>query len=191
MLYTTPGTYTLIVPAGMTRLLAQAWGGGGGGTEAGGAGGGGGHDLNEADVVEGQTIYYTVAGGGRSEASGGPDHGGTSAVSTDNGIIVYALGGPSGQGSIGGAGGTGICGTTHTGGKGADGAAKKGGGGGGGARAITDGVDATDHVGTAIGGGNGYHDVDPPTPSHGPGGGGGGGQGSTSGYRGQVSIDFT
>ncbi len=190
-LYTTPGTFSLVVPAGMTRMPAQSWAAGGGGAEDGGAGGGGGHDMNEVDVVPGQTVDYTVGAPGLSESHGGPTQGGESSVSLDGTLVVRATGGSPANGSLGGLGGTGTIGTTHTGGKGADGAPKKGGGGGGGARAITDGVSATDHVGGAIGGGNGYHDTTPPTPSHGPGGGGGGGQGSTDSYRGQVSIDFS
>ena len=69
--YTTPGTYTLTVPAGMTsmRLTLNGGGGGGGGgsTRSGGAGGGGGASTMATavfTVTPGATYTLTVGSGG-------------------------------------------------------------------------------------------------------------------------------
>ena len=69
--YTTPGTYTLTVPAGMTsmRLTLNGGGGGGGGgsSRSGGAGGGGGASsiaTTVFTVTPGATYALTVGSGG-------------------------------------------------------------------------------------------------------------------------------
>ncbi|HMK46865.1 MAG TPA: hypothetical protein VK436_09585 [Methanocella sp.] len=132
--YTTAGTYTFTVPAGLTSLNVTLIGGGGGGGggnygasmyQYGGSGGGGGSGYmttkTNLAVTPGQAITVTVGAGG---AGGAP---------------VY-----SGNGNGGGTGGTSSFGMANT--------ASGGGGGSGGA-------DSKDTGGTGLGGvgGTGYN----------------------------------
>lgn len=84
----TSGTW--IVPAGVTKIFAEAWAGGGGGTGTGG-GGGGGYVTGIITVTPGGSVAYTVGTGG---AAGSPNasDGGSSSV-TFGTTVLTALGG--------------------------------------------------------------------------------------------------
>ena len=155
-IYTTPGTYTFVVPACISSISAVAIGSGGYGgcsfqatfffyyyccyfescepacstTNRGGGGGGGGGLAyrNNQSVTPGQSFTVTVSGGG------------SGASTTGMGCLVRAFGGANGFGcGAGGANGTGSLGThLYSGGYGSSGGAYcntsfwPGGGGGGG-----------------------------------------------------------
>ncbi len=116
---TTNGTFT--VPAGVTRLLVEAWGAGGGGGGdggmatiaggGGGAGGNGGYARGVVEVTPGATLEIVVGEGGAAGAQGsdGSD-GGSSEVRASGIALVSAQGGGGGDaGAVmdGGAGGAG------------------------------------------------------------------------------------
>jgi hypothetical protein len=197
-IYTTPGTYTFVVPACISSISAVAIGNGGYGgcsfqatyffyyyccyfescepacsiTNRGGGGGGGGGLAyrNNQSVTPGQSFTVTVSGGG------------SGASTTGMGCLVRAFGGANGFGcGAGGANGTGSLGThLYSGGYGSSGGAYcntsfwPGGGGGGG---------AAGYAGNGGGGGGGYGGTGGSSYSGG-GGGGGGTPGSTSSSRG-------
>jgi trimeric autotransporter adhesin len=107
-----PGTWT--VPAGVTKIVVEAWGAGGGGGNIGG-GGGGGYVKARFTVAPGDNISYTIGVGGAGMSSSVGVAGGASTVSvgsytvTANGgsggssnsaNVIVALGG---QGSVTGA----------------------------------------------------------------------------------------
>lgn len=135
--YTTPGTYTFVVPAGVTTLSAAAIGGGGGGYGGGGnAGGGGGGGafryVNNISVTPAQNITVTVGAAG--VAGNSATNGGQSSF----GSSVVAPGGSAASGVTGGSGGTGGTGSGGDGGNGGSaggsyGAGSTGSGGAGGA----------------------------------------------------------
>jgi hypothetical protein len=103
--FSTPGTYSWIVPPGVTNICVEAWGGGGDGGAGGsifgngGAGGGGGaYGYDCFSVVPGASYTLTVGGPGQASslgtlitANGGVD--GTSGSSTAAG--VFGIGGTS------------------------------------------------------------------------------------------------
>lgn len=99
VLFSAPGTYPWVVPAGVRVILAEVWGGGGGGgaggsaTSAGSGGGGGGYALGRFVVTPGQTIYVVVGGGGAGGVANvsAPTAGGTSSMA---GALVATGGGP-------------------------------------------------------------------------------------------------
>jgi hypothetical protein len=98
--YSTSGTSTFTVPAGVTKIMVEVWGGGGGGgnssatvTGTVGSGAGGGYGRSIFSVVPGQN-YSVVVGAGGVAGSG---DGGTSSF----GSIINATGGIGGN-SIGG-----------------------------------------------------------------------------------------
>jgi hypothetical protein len=98
--YSTAGTSTFTVPAGVTKIMVEVWGGGGGGgnssatvTGTVGSGAGGGYGRSIFSVVPGQN-YSVVVGAGGVAGSG---DGGTSSF----GSIINATGGIGGN-SIGG-----------------------------------------------------------------------------------------
>lgn len=67
--YTTPGTDTFVVPAGVTSITVKMWGGGGGGgggstNSDGGPGGGAGYTRATLSVTPGETLNIGVGGGG-------------------------------------------------------------------------------------------------------------------------------
>ena len=70
--YTTPGSYTWVVPAGVTLISVVVIGGGAGGSgyNSGGAGGGGLGYKNNIPVVPGDTYTVTVGAGGAQVAYG-------------------------------------------------------------------------------------------------------------------------
>jgi len=138
--WTTPGTYSFIVPAGVYTLCGVSVGGGGGGPNAepwfGGCGGGL-HWRNGIPVTPGEELSVVVGGGG--VAGIGPI-GGESALKRGATYLLRATGGsPFGQGRggfdlYGGGGGDGgtVVGTAGNGGLGAGAAGYMGNGGQGG-----------------------------------------------------------
>lgn len=177
--YATPGTYTLVVPAGVTRVFAQVWGGGGGagsGTVAGASGsgaGGGGYSEKLCTVSPGDSIPVTVGGAGTGSSgafngtAGGSSSFGSFNSATGGGFGSYSAGG--GQATVGGAGvgsGGDLNETGQTGGTGSVPLAGTGQGGGGGGAFCTSSTGASFATG-----GQGAS----------PGGGGGGGANSNNG----------
>jgi hypothetical protein len=61
--FTTTGSGTWIVPAGVTKILVEVWGGGAGGSNAAG-GGGGGYIRAAFTVAPGDEVVYVVGEGG-------------------------------------------------------------------------------------------------------------------------------
>jgi hypothetical protein len=170
--YTTTGTYSWTVPAGVTSISAVLVGGGSGAYNAvsGTAGSGGAlRWINDLSVTPGETITVVVGNGGNGATSVGTQSGGFSSLSRGVTELIRAAQGasvantsPIGtlvSGSTSGAG-TGFIG----GGAGGAGATSTGGFGGGGAG----GYSGNGGSGGAI------------TASAGTGGGGGGGGGSSS-----------
>jgi hypothetical protein len=86
------GSWT--VPAGVTKIMVEIWGGGGGGSKGAG-GGGGGYLMAILNVTPGESIPYTIGGGG----TGGNEAGTTGGNSSVNyGISgLYAMGGEGAQ----------------------------------------------------------------------------------------------
>jgi hypothetical protein len=206
--YSTPGTYTFTVPAGVTTVTVKAWGGGGGGghsddgnsgqSSGGGGGGGGGYRTGTFTVSGGQIITVVVGGGGVGANDDGEagTSGGNSSAAHSSGTIT-ANGGAGGGAGVnettpgsGGAGGSGSGGSGgFTGGTGAAGGASTGGKGGGGAGDANNGGNGTGRTtggagGTASGGeggdgGNSSDDGDNGA-TYGGGGGGTGDDASTN-----------
>lgn len=184
--YTTAGTHSFTVPAGVTSISVAAIGGGGGGYGSSsnpGSGGGGGAFMyaNNVSVTAGQVLTVAVGAGGTGSIN--PTGGGNSAVynaSFTN--FVLAGGGSAASASSGGAGGNAHTGTGFAGGSGGPkggnyGSGGNGGGGGGGAGGKT----SAGGTGADAGQGN------PPynNATHGSASGGSGGLGGgTSGYMG-------
>jgi hypothetical protein len=100
--YTTPGSYTWTVPAGVTSVAIAAIGGGGGGAQnVSGGSGGAGADLdyvNAVSVTPGQQLSVTVGAGGATGADFGAT-GGNSYVTLPgtNVPTVFAAGGVGGD----------------------------------------------------------------------------------------------
>jgi hypothetical protein len=174
--YTTAGSYSWTVPAGVTSVCVVCVGGGGGGGYTGdGAGGGGGGGLgykNNISVTPGASIPLVVGAAGASAGSGGTSYfsspsivqgiGGSAGTSTGNGA------GGAGGGYVGDGGGNGGAGGQGYGGDGVDANAEGGGGGGAGGYSGSGGQGASYHAGL-------------PGGAAGSGGGGGGGGGSDGG----------
>ena len=146
--FTTTGTYTFTVPAGVTKVNVRVWAGGGGSNASGsstiftaGAGGAGYSQKLINGLVPGQQITVTVGAGGAAAGAGSTGgNGGTSSF----GNYCSASGGPgaSATSTSGVAGGLGISGDDNRQGEGGGGSISStkagdggGGGGGGGARA--------------------------------------------------------
>lgn len=146
--FTSPGSYTVAIPAGVSTIRVDAYGGGGGGggsnscTRGGGGGGGGAYSRRDAYAVNATTCYTVVVGGG---GAGGCNTctGGTGGQSRfANGVtnLAVANGGAGGGGGGSGNGGGGAAGTASSGdvnrsGGNGGGGVNVGGGGGGGAGA--------------------------------------------------------
>jgi hypothetical protein len=147
--YTTAGTYSFVVPVGITSISAVCVGGGGGGGNNGnstiyddaGGGAGGGLAYGTFAVTSGETLTVVVGAGGAGGTSSSRDggDGGNSSVSSSSSTFLQANGGGGGGQGIngtanGGNGGTfsGIATVTGGGGNGGDGGAGSGGGGGAG-----------------------------------------------------------
>ncbi len=125
--WTTPGTYTFVVPNGVTRLLGDLWGGGGGGGggegmyqygggQGGGGGGSGAFTEGWLDVSPGQRITVDVGAGG----AGGPGGAAPSSIwAYENNGSWGTAGGSSSLATLtaaGGAGGGGGAGSSAGGG---------------------------------------------------------------------------
>jgi hypothetical protein len=119
--YSTPGTYTYTVPAGVTQLNVKVWGAGGTGNSSGNAvwkagGGAGGYGQATFSVSPGNTLAVVVgAGSSNRDASAG--YSGVflnNSVSQANAVVIAGGGGASGccgdtseyAGGGGGGGGT-------------------------------------------------------------------------------------
>jgi hypothetical protein len=196
--YSTPGTYTFTVPAGVNTIKIEAWGGGAGGST--GYGGGGAYAGNFTQAVTaGNNYTVTVGAGGAAlnpgnsssfaslviAAGGSGVNGGTTASST--GVIKNAGGNGGTNVAFGGSGGGGSGGAGGGGGVGINGSGNTGGAGGAGGVAGAGSAGAPGGAGGNINvGGN---------PGNFPGGGGGengnGGLGSKQGANGQVIITYT
>ena len=176
--FTTVGSSTFTVPAGVNELHILCVGGGGGaagceGNSNGSGSGGGGGGLgwtNSISVTPGENLTVVVGGGGGGGGdaqSGGA--GGTSEVRRGTTVLVRATGGSGGANESTGGGGGGR--TADGGGNGGSGGTSQfnnGGGGGGGAGGYSGNGG---NAGTGNGG----------TGSSGAGGGGGGGGGKSAG----------
>lgn len=109
-IYSTSGTDTYTVPAGVTTLTVKAWGAGGGGgagsggTGTGGNGGGGGFTQTDITVTPGQnlTIEVGTAGATATTNNRGGNGGGYSAVKNGGTFLAQAGGGGGGAGTNGG-----------------------------------------------------------------------------------------
>lgn len=189
--YFTAGTYSFVVPAGVTSVSAAAIGGGGGafggGGSAGGGGGGGAFRyVNNISVTPGATITVTVGAAGTSGLS--TSNGGQSSF----GSSVVAPGGGAASGSGGGSGATGGTGFGGNGGSGGPaggsyGSGRSGGGGGGGAGGFSN----TGGAGANAGDGNPpYNNAVNGSPNGGSGGFGGGRSGDVGGGVGFNTASF-
>lgn len=163
--FSTPGTYSFTVPAGVTQLDVQAWGGGGrggsrtSGSSGYGGGGGGAFASRTITVTPGQSYTVTVGAGSNNNGSPGGDS------FFINNTTLLAVGGQSvpNNTTAGAAGGaaTSCVGTVRfSGGNGNSGLANAyGGGGGAGAGPLGNGLSGTGTnvggIGLTSGGGNG------------------------------------
>ncbi|MNR71236.1 hypothetical protein D3C71_18500 [compost metagenome] len=190
--YLAAGTYSWVVPEGVTAVSALTIGGGGGGGSGaphvaydyggGGGGGGGGLAYSNIIVTPGETLTITVGVGGAGGALGKPARapaGGATNVARGATSLLSAAGGAGGYGgggcsTCGGAGGAGGTGTYRGGGGGRGGIYGEGGGGGGAAGYLGNGGAGGQYSGTAAQPGS-------------AGGGGGGGGGATSGNWGSLA----
>jgi hypothetical protein len=98
------GTFTFVVPTGVTRLSVELYGGGGGGAisqcPGGGGGGGGAYTSTILTVQEGQTLTISVGAPG-SAATGysvpGNKGGDTQVLDANNAVLAVAGGGAGGD----------------------------------------------------------------------------------------------
>ncbi len=106
--YATPGSYSWVVPAGVTSVNVEVWGAGGGGgigaatngaSTGGGGGGSGGYSKSVISVTPGQTYTVVVGAGGTVPAS--YINAGTGSFSSfaGNSSLVKAYGGLGGRSS--------------------------------------------------------------------------------------------
>ena len=206
--YTTAGTQTFVVPAGVNSVTISVWGGGGHGgsrTSAGGAGGGGGgaYSLQTYAVTPGQSLTVNVGNGSNSATAGGDSW--VSITPVVGGAFVLAKGGSSVAnnitlGAIGGLSIAGIGSTRFGGGSGSAVvlATTNSGGGGSSAGTAADGATALNTITGATApagggkGGNGRTNNGDGDSGTSPGGGGGGARGNGraggTGGTGQVII---
>jgi len=101
--FTTSGTFTFVVPTGISLLSVELYGAGGGGTIArctGGSGGGGGaYTSIILSVQAGQTLTISVGAGGAPAAStsvAGNNGGDTAVLSSNGNVFAVAHGGTGG-----------------------------------------------------------------------------------------------
>ncbi|MDN3204840.1 glycine-rich domain-containing protein [Algoriphagus sediminis] len=205
--YDGTGTFTYVVPAGVTSIDIQVWGAGGAGggsTDAGrfrgrgGAGGGGGaYVTGTVTVQEGETLTIIVGAGGTGVSGGNGGNGENSSITGSvSGTLAIAVGGNGGAGNTsggspaGGAGGnSGSIGGTVTAGQnggngetgfGVDSGAGGNGGNGGNGGGSIGGGSSDGNQGSVIGGGGGGSRT---SQNGGPYAGG-------NGARGEVRISF-
>jgi hypothetical protein len=216
--YNTPGTFTFVVPPGVTSITSATWGGGGrgglreqivglGSGEAAG-GGGGGYSLQTLSVTPGQTLTIAVGNGSSSSSPGGDSWVSTTANVAN--AFVLAKGGNSvptngTTGASGGAASSGIGSVKFSGGNGSNVTGGNAGGGGSSAGTGANGNNATNNNGATSpadggNGGNGAASAGSGSTGSAPGGGGGGGKtaclllctggGSGNGASGRVSLSY-
>ena len=191
------GNGSSTVPANAVSATVQIWGAGGAGGGSsysnyeGSGGGGGGYSTRTLAVTSGQTINYTVGGGGNGNTGDGQNGGNTTLTHGASGTNMIARGGGGGNSNNnsnttgGGAGGTANGGTTNTSGQ--NGLPNNGNGTGG------NGGDGANAPNT---GGNGNSNNNGGDGSV-PGGGGGGGErwyynvSGGNGANGRVIITYT
>jgi len=140
--YINAGTYTFVVPAGVTSITIECWGAGGAGggnpnknNDGGGGGGGGGYSRSNFNVVPGDSYTVFVGAGGTGSIGKGVD--GEDTWVTDPTILgakggmggIAAAGGSPGAGGAGGISGIGF--NKQVGGNGGIGLDKNGNGEGG------------------------------------------------------------
>jgi hypothetical protein len=195
--FTTPGTYTWTVPAGLTSIsvVATAGGGGGGGLSGpnpGPAGGAGAVVTSTLSVTPGEVLSLVVGGGGQAGANGssvgggfyyGAGGGGGGSTNIDAGSSDQIIaGGGGGGGSYDGGGGGNAGGTAGAGGNGGNAGGAPGGVGGSGG---IGGVAASGGQSGSYSGGNGNGGAGGTGGSNGgtmfPGGSGGSGSGAGTG----------
>lgn len=182
--FTFPGTYSFLVPSGVTEVSAVCVGAGGGGSGfgpyAGSGGGGGGLSWGTFDVTPGETLTVEVGAGGTggSKNSGGIIYaglnGGPSRIIRGSTVLLEGYGGQGGTyaaSSTWNFGGAGIGGTS--GGIERDGGGNGGDGGNGGGQ--TGGAGGGGGGGYSGKGGNGASGGSFTNGFDGEGGGGGGG----------------
>lgn len=92
LVYSTPGSFSWVCPAGVTKVSVRLWGGGGGGggtattaASAASSGGGAGYTEKVIDVVPGTSYLIVVGAGGTAGIGGGsPTAGGNGGASSFN-----------------------------------------------------------------------------------------------------------
>ena len=181
--YTTAGTYTFTVPAGVTQVSAVVVGGGGGGAGSDGdrnegntGGGGGGLAYGTFTVTSGESLTVTVGGGGLTSSGGDGTAGGNSTIARGATVLLSGGGGLGGQERSTAARAGGSSGGTE----------RDGGGSGGSSGSATD-----NNSGSGGGGAGGYSGnggnggSNGGTGAAGSGGGGGGGDSVTTGQAGR------
>nr|WP_315173965.1 LamG-like jellyroll fold domain-containing protein [uncultured Flavobacterium sp.] len=213
--YSTPGTSTFTVPAGVTSVTFQSWGAGGGGSSRNGAAGGGGGGAFAGGTITGLTagdvLTIFVGAGGTAGAAGQ-----NTTITINTTPTITANGGASSTGRTGGNGGVasiiaGFVTSSFAGGDAGDargsnnggGDNEGGGGGGGSATTSANGVNGgnggntlggTAGTGYGTGGVGGAADGSPDAGAGGIGAGGGGrgeaGGSSKSGGNGQVILSW-
>ena len=178
-LFTTTGTHSWTVPAGVTSLAIVAVGGGGSGAtgdgqgsrNGGSAGGGGLRYVNNVPVSPGDTLTVVVGSGGarRTSLNQNGINGGASYVQLSGSDLVRANGGGRGRTTGYGSGGGGSIGTGLS-----------GGGGNGGSGYRKSGFEAGANGGGGAGGYSGNGGNGARTNNNAGAGSGGGGGGGTS-----------
>jgi hypothetical protein len=156
--YSTPGSTTYSVPAGVTSVTVKTWGAGGGGGGAspdriGGNGGGGGYATATFTVTPSETLTVRVGGGGGggtgyntgTNSGNGGGGGGYSGVLRSTTPLIIAAGGGGGGGGNGDTGSTARAPGTNAG----------GGGGSTGSSGVTNGATVGGGGGTQVAGGTG------------------------------------
>lgn len=206
--YDTPGSYTFVVPDGVTEITVQAWGGGGKGGSASsnnkqcGGGGGGAYSSSVLDVIPG-SIHTVTIGAGSSTIAPGQE----SWFSSSNTVMAKGGRSVSNDNSSGGTGGLANDGygqIKYNGGNGADGSdggSRYGGGGGSSAGSSANGSAGSGQTGGSAptdggDGGNGGRDSKGLSGIF-PGGGGGGAESQSigalsggAGANGQIIITY-
>ncbi len=141
-IWSTPGSNSFVVPAGVTNITMKLWGAGAGGGDghqppsapigttkgSGGGGGGGGYTTQLLAVIAGETLTIIVPSGGAGGTLSGfsklpGSNGGDAQVKRGAAILLDATGGSGGGAGyqicggtfIGGSGGSGGVGVTATG----------------------------------------------------------------------------
>ncbi|WP_269684041.1 LamG-like jellyroll fold domain-containing protein [Flavobacterium lacustre] len=213
--YSTSGTSTFTVPAGVTSITFQSWGAGGGGSNRNGAAAGGGGGAFAGGTITGLTagdiLTIFVGAGGTAGVTGQ-----NTTITINTTPTITANGGASSTGRTGGNGGAastiaGFITSSFAGGNGGNargsnnggGDNEGGGGGGGSATTLANGVNGgnggntqggTAGTGYGTGGVGGAADGSPDAGAGGIGAGGGGrgeaGGSSKSGGNGQVILSW-